>query len=1216
MRVGKRRAVLNIADQFRNRTRSELERAFIIQRSTTAPEAIAALVDPDLDVHEISRVARRVLAGERRAIARFSDFANERINSLARVLCLSGDDRSLDQGLDILRAQARLLPQKTLPPLQRSLLADGLILRRRFEEAAAWLVDAEFEGLEQSRYALSVFNPFRSGSHAVMHISEWVALFNSFMSPSGGLAPIELAEDGNMLPFERLSAPCGRRVEGPLVTVVMSSFKPDESIFVSIRSILNQSWKSLELLVVDDASGPEYDEIYRRVVRMDTRIRVVRQKVNGGTYLVRNKALTLARGAFIGFQDDDDWSHPERIERQMAPLLRDSSIMATQSMCFRTDEYLDPVRIGYRQHLRRNESSLLFRTEVVRRIGFFHYTRKGGDSEYRFRLEAAFGQPVTVVGDEALAIIRLTPGSLSRDEFAAGFRHPSRLVYRECFSFVHARSSLEDSYYRSIHEYSDSFVPAKFQPRRKATDAEHIDVVIVADLRSCASTNSWVVNACSTLDGLGLRVGLAHYVGLRFGEFRNDRLTPEIAELFVDGIADPVDLGESREVTAVVVADAALLQHSAWQPTQWTVQRVFARRLITDCSLDMYDDATAGFTSLRQFGVRPTWVAPEADAGTLTTLVRSAQSAASPSPSDQDFDTFMSPAPAGRQPLPQRWRCTLTIPSAVERKQSLGEMVRVPEPVPYSVSRSRNDGRWCVVVGWPSFGFDCYAEPASASRVLLDAWSRGTDDFERQYADLGGSCIVIRGDGDDVAVRSTAVPVAVERGGALIRISCPASEGVGHVLCGSNTEEVVLPLEAADHFNPIATPIAHDGEPFDELQLMVRWELRKRTGTPITVLIDDDEESALVLGLLRESIENVDLVVRRATGRAAKFLRSRFVTFRIAESPSAVELPTRGAEGVRTLGAFSALTAVATSYRFRRLLEVVQKVHVSDVSLDGLWLGLGRIPRGRAHTEWSSPSAGGSATTPQMPILRSQTTEEPTRAVEPGGARTVRIAPDLARGEEHPLIARFFRGSTKRLVIVLSSRQNVEMSEFRSSQPDGAGASDHSLLLTDTTPADDSRLQYGWFFGSANDNLILRYAQLIRQMSSHLDCSEVIVRGHGRTAIPAVLLASFLRHATALISDPESIAGESDGEQFDKLVESHAHDALPTKFVESNAHRLRLRDVLETAPPELRLVITRSRLEEHTGYALVEADPRSVVVADTADDWLTASVEYPSVRIR
>src|SRR5699024_5751506 len=126
----------------------------------------------------------------------------------------------------------------------------------------------------------------------------------------------------------------------------------------------------------------------------------------------------------------------------------------------------------------------------------------------------------------------------------------------------------------------------------------------------------------------------------RFDELSNDRLTPEVAELFVDGIAEPVEFGERRNVAAVIVADASLLQHSPWQPTPWNVHQVFARRLMSDRSNDLYDDATAGFTCLRQFGVRPTWVAAAADATTVRSLARAARSAAAPTHLDDDLDTF------------------------------------------------------------------------------------------------------------------------------------------------------------------------------------------------------------------------------------------------------------------------------------------------------------------------------------------------------------------------------------------------------------------------------------------------------------------------------------------------------------------------------------------------------------------------------------------------
>lgn len=1208
MTAEKRRAIEATADLCRDLTRSELERAFIFKRSTTAPETIAALVETDVDVDEITRVARGVLAGERRAVVRFMEFENERVNSLSSVLCLAGDDRCVAQGLDMLRAQAQLMPLRKLPMSQRFLLADALILRGMYGEAATWLSAAGFEDIQHTRYVLSIFNPFRQDNQQEMTVDEWVGHFNKIMSPSGDLAEIELDDARSILPFERLSAPCDRHVEGPLVTIIMSSFRPDESIFGSIRSILNQTWKSLELLVVDDASGSEYDDIYQRVARMDTRVRLVRQRVNGGTYLIRNKAISLARGAFIGFQDNDDWSHPERIERQMEPMLRDPSIVSTQSLCFRTDEHLDPVRIGYRRHLRRNESSLIFRAKVVRRIGFFHYTRKGGDSEYRLRLEAAFGRPTTVVGEEALAIIRLTPGSLSRNEFSAGFRHPSRLVYTECYSLVHARAEQEDSYYRSHREYREPFVPAKFQPRRRATETDRIDVVIVADLRACASGGEWATATCIALHRRGLRVGLAHYVGLRIDGRIGDRLAPEVAGLFVDGIVTPVDFGEKRTVAAVVVADAALLQHSPWEQAPWSVNRVFARRLVANRSADMYDDATAGFTSLRLFGVRPTWVGPGADANTLRELVRISESSELPTPSVDDLDTFVSSTTASPRPSTTSWRCSVMVPSFADQEPQVDELVRTPGGVPHSASRSRVDGRWCVVIGWPSFGFDGFAEPTYASRVLLHAWSRSRSEFERQYADLGGSCVVIRGNGHDVAVRATSVSLMVRRDGDTVSFSSPRPEPGGHLLAEGNFDELVLSGDESAQLNPIATPITHDGAPFDELQHMVRWELRRYTGRRIRVFLDDDEESALVLGLLRESVEDVDFVVRHATSHIAKFLHSRFVGFRIRPSHVAVDTPAYSASGVAAWEPRSCLTAFATSYRFRRLLDVVLNTSISDVELDALWIGLSTIPISRSRTTGGSSDASDRAAESKLPILRGLVPGD-SRGDEfvRGETRNLRIVPDLARSEKHPLSALMRRGSTDRLIVALSSGRSTDESGFPIPQTDDTNTADHLLVLADTTRADDPRVGYGWFFGSENDNLIMRYVQLVRQMAAHLDCSEVVVRGHGHTALPAVLLASLLRQATALIGAPEAIAGEADGEQFDHLVESL--DATRQGFVDTNAHRLRLRDVLATAPPDLRLVVVREDGDEVcTGYAMVEADPRAVAINGTADDWLAASV--------
>lgn len=1204
MTVGNRRAIRNTAERYRDLTRSQLERAFIIQRSTTAPDVIAALVERDIDVNEIVRVARAVLAGERRAILRFSEFADDRVNSLARVLCLAGDDGLVDQGLAILRAQARLSSSGHLPLFQRLLLADALILRGHYDEVVQWLSVAGFEGTQRARYELAAYSPFRRGNLHAMPVDDWVSLFNDFMSPSGELAPVELEDDEGALPFERLAVSCSRQVEGPLVTVVMSSFRPGESVFGSIRSILNQTWSSLELLVIDDASGPEYDDIYQRVASMDTRVRVIRQKVNGGTYLIRNRAISLARGKFIGFQDNDDWSHPERIERQMEPLLADPSILATQSLCFRTDEHLDPVKIGYRKHLRRNESSLLFRVEVVRRVGFFHFTRKGGDSEFRLRLEAAFGRPTTVVGQEALAIIRLTPGSLSRDEFSPGFRHPSRFVYTECFNLVHARAEQESTFYRSVREYRDSFVPAKFQPRRIATDKEEVDVVIVADLRDCALTNAWVTSVCTTLRRRGFRVGLAHYVGLRFEELRPDRLSPEVAGLLVDGIAEPVDFGEKRAIGTVVVADAALLQHSPWQPTPWRVQHVFARRMVSDSAEDLYDDATVGFTSLRLFGVRPTWIGSEPAANTVLEVVRSHERTSSRTHSEEDLDTFVSSSQAVAFSSMTMRRFSLVVPTPVRPGPLSKGIVRAPVEVPYSASRSEVDGRWCAVIGWPVFGFDRFAEPADAATILLRAWSSG--DFEQQYADLGGICIVIRGEGHDVAVRSTAESIGVCRTGDLIRIAGPETASGEYVLKGDNAGELVLPGSAPAHVIPITSPITHDGAPLDELQHMARWQVRMNPHRRISVLLDDSVPSALLVGLVREAVDDVDLVVTTATSRLAAFLHSRFVDFRVLQSDSTVDSPAVIGVGDTSSEALERLAAFGTSYRFRQLVDVVLKTPISAEILDSLWMGLGDVLHSRSRTA-SLPT--GNLGKAGLPILRERGHKEVAEEeIVREGARALRIDADLSRNEKYPLSAEIHHGTTSRLVVSLSPARAFDGSGFPVPQPVETVSSDHHLVLADTTLADDKRVDYGWFFGTQDDNLILRYAQFVRQVKAHLDCSEVIIRGHGCAALPALFLASLLPHSTALISSCESFAGEADRTRFASLVESLG-DPDPQEFIEAHAHRLRLRCVLAAAPPDLCIVVVREEAAAASeGFALVADDPRATVIDSSEDDWLLESV--------
>ena len=148
------------------------------------------------------------------------------------------------------------------------------------------------------------------------------------------------------------------------VTVIVTSFQPNHRLHTAVRSLLNQSWANLEILVVDDGSGPEYEALFQQCAGLDERVSVIKLDRNVGTYGARNVAFDIASGEFITCLDSDDWSHPTRLEQQLRPLLADPSHLATIGHAFKaTDDLrLSPLSLSPRTTY---IPSLLFRRDPV-----------------------------------------------------------------------------------------------------------------------------------------------------------------------------------------------------------------------------------------------------------------------------------------------------------------------------------------------------------------------------------------------------------------------------------------------------------------------------------------------------------------------------------------------------------------------------------------------------------------------------------------------------------------------------------------------------------------------------------------------------------------------------------------------------------------------------------------------------------------------------------
>lgn len=98
------------------------------------------------------------------------------------------------------------------------------------------------------------------------------------------------------------------------ITIVVPVYKVEQYLKKCVDSIINQSYRHLEILLVDDGSPDNSGEICDEYARKDKRVRVIHKK-NGGLSDARNTALEIATGDYVMFVDSDDWIDANACEK-------------------------------------------------------------------------------------------------------------------------------------------------------------------------------------------------------------------------------------------------------------------------------------------------------------------------------------------------------------------------------------------------------------------------------------------------------------------------------------------------------------------------------------------------------------------------------------------------------------------------------------------------------------------------------------------------------------------------------------------------------------------------------------------------------------------------------------------------------------------------------------------------------------------------------------
>jgi len=250
--------------------------------------------------------------------------------------------------------------------------------------------------------------------------SEWLARLNSYLA-AFNLRPATLTSGApRESTFQRLQFASGPPAHGDLVSICMTTFNAADSVGYAVKSVLEQDYKDLELIIVDDASTDGTRDLLATLAKEDSRIRLIFNETNSGTYVGRNAALSQAKGRFFTVNDSDDLAHPKRLRLQLKELAEapEPAIGHIAQWVRMTSRgkfvYKNGLGGGYKHFA---VASLLFQREaVVQKIGFYDRVRMGADMEYYARMALVFGDAAVFRGEAPLLLSASHAGSLTGNQ--------------------------------------------------------------------------------------------------------------------------------------------------------------------------------------------------------------------------------------------------------------------------------------------------------------------------------------------------------------------------------------------------------------------------------------------------------------------------------------------------------------------------------------------------------------------------------------------------------------------------------------------------------------------------------------------------------------------------------------------------------------------------------------------------------------------------------
>lgn len=211
--------------------------------------------------------------------------------------------------------------------------------------------------------------------------------------------------------------------DNKIVSVIIPVYNSEKFIGETINSVLNQTYKEIEIVLVDDCSKDNSRKIIEQFMKKHKNIVYHLQEKNEGAAVARNTALDIAKGRYIAFLDSDDLWYPQKVEKQLN-LMQEKNAAFSYTAYEIVDESGALIKnkikiikeLKYKQLLKRTVVSTP--AVVIDRciIGSLKMPNRRTGQDYAYwllllrKVEIAYGL------DESLAKIRKREGSLSKNK--------------------------------------------------------------------------------------------------------------------------------------------------------------------------------------------------------------------------------------------------------------------------------------------------------------------------------------------------------------------------------------------------------------------------------------------------------------------------------------------------------------------------------------------------------------------------------------------------------------------------------------------------------------------------------------------------------------------------------------------------------------------------------------------------------------------------------